>query len=416
MRYVFLFCAALAAGCGATAAPKPPLGTPVPRADRNAEIARAAGMAATLFSRIDSIMTRAIADTVTPGGAIAVGRHGRIVLLRGYGRTDYGADAPAVTDSTLYDLASLTKVVATTTAAMILEEEGRLDLDRTVASYVPEFNAPDKAGVTVRMLLLHRSGLRQSVSLHEQYHGLWHYIEQINAIPLAWAPGEHTEYTDWNMVVLQAVIESIAVQPLDAFVRDRIFTRLGMHDTRFNPSEPLRARAAPTRARAGIAQGVVHDPTGFALSGVSGNAGLFSSARDLAVFVQMLLNGGSYRDVRILDPNTVARWTARQARDASRALGWDTPADGSSAGSYMSPWSFGHTGFTGTSIWVDVNADMFVVLLTNYTRPSSNNPRMRALRIGIDDAVRSAVTDMPVRDWQSDAKAGSIRNVLDKPR
>ncbi|HEX6558324.1 MAG TPA: serine hydrolase domain-containing protein [Longimicrobiales bacterium] len=403
----FLF-GLVTASCGAAAvAPRTtPVPHPVPgaRPDPNAGKAVAAGLSPSLFTTLDSIMSRAIADSVTPGGAIAVGRHGRLVVLRGYGSVDFLPGALAVTDSTLYDLASLTKVVAATTAAMILEEDGRLDLDQPVVSYVPEFNAPDKTGVTVRMLLLHRSGLRQSTALHEKYHGLQHYIEQINALPLAWPPGTHTEYTDWNMVVLQAVVERIAIQPLDAFVRDRVFTPLGMDDTRFNPGAPLRARAAPTRARGGLALGVVHDPTGYALGGVSGNAGLFSSARDLAVFAQMLLNGGTYNGVRVLHPATIARWTARQERAASRALGWDTPAEASSAGQFMSPWSFGHTGFTGTSIWADVNADMFIVLLTNYTRPSSNNPCMRALRWAVDDAVRSAVTDMTVRDWQGEEK------------
>lgn len=363
-----------------------------------------AGVSVSLAPRLDSIMAQAIHDTVTPGGAIAVGRHGRIVIMKAYGRVSLDSMAPAVTDSTLYDLASLTKVVATTTAAMLLEEDSLLDIDRPIVSYLPEFNAPDKATMTIRMLLLHRSGLHQSVALHEKYSGLAQYIEQINSIPLRSLPGERTEYTDWNMVVLQAVVERIAGQPLDVLTRNRVFGPLGMRDTGFNPDSKLRARAALTRARGGAAQGVVHDPTGYALGGVSGNAGLFSSARDLAVFAQMLLNGGAYGDMRVLHPRTIARWTARQAKDASRALGWDTPADSASSGHFMSPWSFGHTGFTGTSIWIDPNADMFVILLTNYTRPSSNNPRIRALRWAIDDAARSAVMDMPVRDWQNDTR------------
>lgn len=399
--------ALLALGCSATpivhvAAPPAPVVVAPPASD-------SAGVSLALGARLDSIMSAAMADSITPGGAIAVGRHGRMVIMKGFGRVDWAADAPLVTDSTLYDLASLTKVIAATTAAMVLEEDSLLDIDRTIVSHLPEFNAPDKAAITVRMLLEHRSGIRQSVALHQNHKGLQQYVEQINLVPVANAPGARVEYTDWNMILLQAVVERVSGWSLDAFTRARVFGPLGMRDTGFLPDSLLRSRAAPTRTRGGSVYGVVHDPTGYALGGISGNAGLFSSARDVAVFAQMMLNGGTFNGARVLHPATIARWTARQQRNGSRALGWDTPADSSSAGRYMSPWSFGHTGFTGTSMWVDVHADMFVVLLTNYTRPSSNNPRMRALRWAIDEAVRSAVVDMPVRDWQRDAKEPSIR-------
>jgi CubicO group peptidase (beta-lactamase class C family) len=370
---------------------------PVPAADKPLPAAVAA-INPLVYAQLDSIMATAIHDSITPGGVIVVARHGKLVLLRPYGTTWFDSTAHAVTDSTIYDMASLTKVVATTTAAMILEEDSLLDIDRTVASYLPEFNAPDKAAMTVRMLLLHRSGMHQS-GLGSS-HGLQQYIDSINKLPLKWAPGTHTEYSDWSMVVMQAVVERIAGKTLDQFTRERVFEPLGMHDTGFNPGDALKQRAAPTTARRAVVQGSVMDPIAFALDGVSGNAGLFSSGRDLAVFVQMLLNGGEHNGARILHPATIARWTARQNADASRALGWDTPADSASSGRFMSPWSFGHTGFTGTSIWADPNADMFVVLLTNYTHASSNNPRIRALRWAVDEAVRSAVMDMPVRQWR----------------
>lgn len=397
---VTLFSLLLAAACSTTT---PKITPPTALAPKTTTALGTSSLAPTLPAALDSIIGAAIRDSVTSGAAVAVGRHGRVELMRTYGTTDFSSTSP-VTDSTIYDLASLTKVVATTTAAMVLEEDGLLDIERPVVFYLPEFNAPDKAAITVRMLLLHRSGIRQVAALHEKYGALAEYIAQINAIPLRGVPGDRTEYTDWNMVVLQAVIERVSGKPLDVLTHERIFAPLGMRDTGYRPNEMLRARAAPTRARGELAAGVVHDPTGFALGGVSGNAGLFSSTRDLALFAQMMLNGGTYAGVRILHPPTISRWTARQQRDASRALGWDTPADSSSAGRFMSPWSFGHTGFTGTSIWVDPNADMYVVLLSNYTRPSSNNPRIRALRWAVDNAVRSAVLDMPLRDWQNDAK------------
>jgi len=157
--------------------------------------------------------------------------------------------------------------------------------------------------------------------------------------------------------------------------------------------------------RGGLVWGVVHDENAWALGGVAGHAGLFASARDLAVFTQMLLNGGEYGGVRILRAETVARWTARQRRDASRALGWDTPAPGSSAGRFFSPRSFGHTGFTGTSIWADPEKQLFVVLLTSRVNPTRDNPRLGPLRRAVADAVQAAVLDAPLRRWERDSTA-----------
>src|SRR5438067_1878793 len=332
---------ALVACAGARTTPVPP---PAAAPDRLVTAApEAAGMNAALPRTLDSIVTAAIADHATPGAAIAVGHHGRLVLLRGWGRQDWAPNAPPASDSTLYDMASLTKVVATTTAAMLLEEAGTLDIDRTVASYVPEFDAPDKAPITVRMLLLHASGMKQYQQLWKEIKGRAAYIQRINAYPLKHKPGEMADYTDWNMIVLQAVVERVSGKMLDTLLAERVFGPLGMRDTRFNPPASLKPRVAPTEVqewRGGQVWGVVHDENAWAMGGVSGHAGLFSSARDLAVFTQMLLNGGEYGGVRVLRPETVARWTARQRADASRALGWDTPSPGSSAGRYFSLRSF----------------------------------------------------------------------------
>ena len=362
------------------------------------------GMSEALPRQLDSIVTAAIADRASPGAAIAVGRYGRLVLQRGWGRQTWAAGAPPASDSTIYDMASLTKVVATTTAAMLMEEDGRLDIERPVVSYLPEFNDPEKAPITVRMLLLHTSGMKQYQFLYREVKGRAQYLQRINAKPLLHKPDERFDYTDWNMMVLQQVVERVAGKALDTLLAERVYGPLGMRDTRFNPPESLKPRIAPTEVQAfrgGQVWGVVHDENAWALGGVSGHAGLFSSARDLAVFAQMLLNGGEYGGVRILRPETVARWTSRQRKDAARALGWEMPSPRSSAGRYFSPRSFGHTGYTGTSIWVDPERGLFVVLLTNRVNSRGEATRHVQLRRDVADAVQSAIRDAPLVDWEA---------------
>ncbi|MDB4878752.1 MAG: beta-lactamase [Gemmatimonadetes bacterium] len=366
----------------------------------------AVGMDAALPARLDSIVRVALAEGAAPGAAIAVGRYGRLVHLQGYGALEYAAGAAPATPTTLYDLASLTKVVATTTAAMILEEQGRLDLSRTVASYVPELSAPDKAGITVRMLLTHSGGFEAYASLYTTLRGSAAYLAAINERPLAYPPGSRTVYSDWDMVLLQAVVERVAGLPLDQVADGRIFRPLGMTDTRFAPDSSdaaLRRRIAPTTLDSLQVplRGTVHDGNARALGGVAGHAGLFSSARDLAVFAQLMLGGGTYGDVRIVSPQAIARWTSRQGVVGSRALGWDTPAPQSSAGRFFSPRSFGHTGFTGTSIWMDPERGLFVVLLMNRVTPRGESTRHVQLRRDVSDAVQSAILDAPRIDWES---------------
>ena len=365
------------------------------------------GMDSMLPMRLDSIIRVAIAEGASPGASIAVARYGRIVHMRGYGTLDYAAESPAVDPTTLYDVASLTKVVATTTAAMILEEEGKLDLARPVHSYVPELDAPEKSTITVEMLLTHTGGLEAGASLFTQHRGRAEYLAQINARPLRAQPGTTTLYSDWDMVLLQAVIERITGTTLDDFVVARILRPLGMNETQFRPdtaNTSLRRRIAPSAVdslRGGLLQGVVHDGNAWAMGGVAGHAGLFSSARDLATFTQMLLDGGSYGAFRIVGPATVARWTSRRGPGSSRAFGWDTPTATSSAGRYFSARSFGHTGFTGTSIWIDPERQLFVVLLTNRINSRGVSNRHVQLRRDVADAVQAAVLDAPLTDWEA---------------
>jgi CubicO group peptidase (beta-lactamase class C family) len=410
--------ALVAAACAsAPVTPLPPPRVPAAGPSRLGTVAtlvaappKAVGMDSALPARLDSIVRAAIAARVTPGAAVAVGRWGRLVHLKGYGATDWLPGAPAVTDSTLYDLASLTKVIATTTLAMMLEESGQLDLARPVRDYVPELDAPDKAAITVRMLLTHSGGLEAYAPLYLRYRGRAEYLAEINARPLAYVPGAKMVYSDWDMVLLQAVLERVTGRTLDALAAERIFAPLGMRDTRFTPNTAdaaLRARIAPTAvdtSRGGLLWGVVHDGNAWALGGVSGHAGLFSSARDLAAFAQMLLNGGSFGGARLVGPQTLARWTAPQGPGSSRALGWDTPSGTSSSGRYFSPRSLGHTGFTGTSLWVDPERGLFVVVLTNRVNRAGEGPVPTALRRAVADAVQRAVLDAPLVDWEAGAR------------
>lgn len=402
-----------------------PARMPVPTAATGAPTAMGAaavGMRPDLNAVLDSITRAGLAAGAAPGAALVVGRHGAIVHSNAYGRIDTAQAAPAVTDSTMFDLASLTKVIATTTAAMILEEEGRLDLRRPVRSYLPEFDAADKANITVYMLLTHSAGLVAGGPLWRDHRDRADALRRINERALAYVPGDSSIYSDWGLILTGWIVERITGQGLDEFLEARVWGPLGMRDTGFNPlasaripdgtactsvadaNPALLARIAATELdtiyRKRHVHGVVHDENACALTGVAGHAGLFSSARDLGVFARMMLNGGEWQGVRVLQPTTIARWTARQGARSSRAIGWDSPARGSSAGSYFSPRSFGHTGFTGTSIWMDPERGVFVVLLTNRVNPTRANTRHEPLRRALADAVQNAIVDAPVKQWR----------------
>lgn len=418
--------AMLSSGCASS---NPPAAVPGPFTPGAPVVLPAHGLNPRLASTLDSLVIAGIADGAAPGASLAVGRHGQVVHMRGYGRIDTPLGAAAVTDSTRYDMASLTKVVATTTAAMILEEEGLLNIDRPVHTYLPEFNAPDKAAITVRHLLAHNGGLRSGGPLWRDPRGAGAFLQAINERPVAYTIGDSTVYSDWDLILVGAIVERITGERLDAFLQKRVWGPLGMRETGFNPlaSGPLPAGAACTVAastthplltqiaatemdtvyRRRQIHGIVHDENACALGGVAGHAGLFSSARDLAVFASMLLNNGSYNNVRILRPQTIARWTARQTVKYSRALGWDTPAQGSSAGRFFSPRAFGHTGFTGTSMWMDPEKGIYVVLLTNRVNPTRANMKHEPLRRVLADAVQEAVLDAPVVEWQPRTTAQS---------
>ncbi len=371
------------------------------------------GLDPTAMQRIDRLVESAILGGAAPGAAVAIGRHGRIVKLRGYGRLDWRDGFRTVTDETIYDLASLTKVVATTTAAMMLVDDGALDLDAPIARYLPEWSdRPERRSVTVRNLLLHDSGLPAWAPLHPESAGRAAYRARIAGLRLQSTPGERTAYSDLGFMLLAMIVEEVSGQPLDEFLEQRLFEPLGMSDTGYNPlgwdvrtgaaddEITLLGRIAPTErtgtTRDGFIHGIVHDENARGLGGVAGHAGLFSTARDLAAFVEMLLNGGFYGGHRVLDPATVEQFTRRFGAQSTRGLGWDTPGESTSAGDYFSFDSFGHTGFTGTSIWADRERDVFVILLTNRVNPSRDNQKHAALRRQLADAVQRAIIDQPV--------------------
>jgi CubicO group peptidase (beta-lactamase class C family) len=393
------FALLLAAGCQASSPVAP---SPVAASER-----------LPTFEEVDRLLEGFRERRAFPGGVLAVGNRAGLLDLHPFGRLTYEADAPPVTAGTLYDLASLTKVVATTTMAMILFDEGRLDLDQPVRELLPGFQGPGKEAVTVRHLLTHSSGLPAVAPLYKEVQGRAAYLERIQAMDLVYPPGSRSEYSDLGIILLGAILEGAAGQPLEAFVRARVFGPLGMRDTLFRPPAGLRPRIAPTEFdpwRGRLIQGEVHDENAFAMGGVAPHAGLFSTAGDLARFARMLLNGGSLDGRRTLSRQTVELFTRRAGIPGSdRALGWDTKsAEGSSAGTLLSSRSFGHTGFTGTSIWIDPERQLFIILLTNRVHPTRENNLIREARPAVADAVVRALTPSggPSRATSSVRSAG----------
>jgi CubicO group peptidase (beta-lactamase class C family) len=324
-----------------------------------------------------------------PGAALAVGRRSRVVVEEGIGRMGWDGEDAVDPDWTLYDLASLSKVVGTTTAAMLLVEDGRLRLDDPVSAYLPEFTGGGKERVSVRMLLTHSAGLPEGADVGgpSADDALVHALR----VPLEYEPGTRSLYSDLSMVVLFAVAERAAGEPVYRLLDERIFGPLGMRSTTYVPGEECERCAATIRGSFGY-RGRVHDPIARQLGGFSGNAGLFSTAHDLARFAAMLANGGELDGVRVLKEGTVREFTQRQPGVGTRALGWDTPSGGENgaAGARMSPRAFGHTGFTGTSLWVDPDRGTWVVLLSNRTYDPRGANRIQVLRRTVHDLVAQA--------------------------
>ncbi|MCB2204707.1 serine hydrolase [bacterium] len=351
------------------------------------------------FAGVDALVRDKIAEHAFPGAQLAVICGSRVLYSRNYGALTYDSASPPVTSETLYDLASLTKVVATSAAVMRLVDEGRLALDSCVAYYLPEFGAHGKEHITIRNLLLHNSGLEAYRLFYQHTSSGEVVLDSIMQAAPVYATGSRTVYSDLGMITLGKVIERITGSSLDRYVREQFWQPLGMQHTMFLPPDSLRAQCAPTEVddywRKRLVQGEVHDENAALLGGVAGHAGVFSNAGDLSRYVRMLMNGGSFDGVRYFDEATVRQFTTRQSTASTRALGWDTRSvSGSSSGHYFSMKSYGHTGFTGTSIWVDPVANMAVIFLTNRVYPTRSNKKLPRFRSVLHDAVREAMQEM----------------------
>ena len=354
-----------------------------------------AGFDLARLNRIDAVVTEAIANHETPGAVVLVGRGDTVVFRKAYGQRAVAPVAEAMTLDTMFDVASLTKVVATTTAAMILLEEGRIRLIDPVAKYVPDFGKYGKDRITIRDLMTHMSGLRPDVDLGDPWEGHDAAIRLgTEEIPVA-APGRRFIYSDINYFMLGEIVERVTKMKLDVFVRERVFQPLGMRDSMFNPPRALYGRIAPTQPA--TLRGVVHDPTSRRMGGVAGHAGLFSTAADLAIFCRMLLDGGAVGSARVLSPLAVERMTspASPAGEANiRGLGWDVDSSYSSnRGEFLPLGSYGHTGFTGTSLWIDPASRVFVVFLSNRVHPDGRGD-VTPLRARVASIVGSSLTGL----------------------
>jgi CubicO group peptidase (beta-lactamase class C family) len=361
----------------------------------------------TAETQIDNFVAGGVLNHVFPGGQLLIAKNGIIVYDKVFGNYTYDENSPLVTESTLYDLASLTKVVATTPAIMKLYEMKKLDINDKVGGYIPEFANNGKEDITIKNLLLHNSGLKAWIPFYQTCSSKEDVLNTIYNISLDYTPETKTVYSDLNAVLLGELVERVSGKSLDEFCNEYIFDELGMENTTFNPNSIQKSLAAPTENdvywRKKQLQGEVHDECAYLIGGVSGNAGLFSTADDLYKYMNMLIKHGEYYNPHsnrlvveeMFEPKTVELFTTRYsgyAYDNSRALGWDTkPAPTGSTrtqcGEMMSSNCYGHTGYTGTSVWYDKDKELLVIFLTNRVYPTRDNTAMRDFRPDLHNKI-----------------------------
>jgi CubicO group peptidase (beta-lactamase class C family) len=349
----------------------------------------------TVFATAFALLQRAIAERVFPAASVAVTHKGKLVVRKALGRFTYESGAPETTPDTIFDVASVTKIVATTSMAMILYELGLLDLDMPAVALVPELAAdnPRHPEVTIRMLLTHSSGLPAYGKLFLEAKNRDELLAAAFATQLTADPGSRIEYSDIGFIILGVALERLAEEPLDSFCRREVFGPLGMLRTAFCPPSAWRDTIPPTADdrsfRQRIIQGEVQDENASVMGGVAPQAGLFATAGDLALFANAMLEGGR----PILRPETLAVFTRRESSPpgTTRALGWDTPSFTSQSGKYFPANSFGHLGYTGTSLWIDPVRQLSVTLLTNRTWPDCANLAIKEFRPRFHDAVVEAI-------------------------
>ena len=347
-----------------------------------------------LRDSVRAVLIRALSDSAFPGAYAAVGTADGVITDYGVGRLDV-ADASRPSATTIWDLASLTKVVGTTSAMIQLVGSGRVALDSPVVRYLPAWRAPGAARITVRHLLSHTSGMPAWRALYKEAATPEEAEQQLFATSPDTVPGVRYVYSDLGFILLGKLVERVSGERLAQYDSAHLFSPLVMTDTRYLPPTVLLPRIAPTEQdpwRQRKVRGEVHDENAVRLGGVSGHAGLFSTGQDLSRFARMYLHYGTLEGVRVFDSATVTVFTRLQDSTISRrALGWETPTGGNSAGTRLSSTAFGHTGFTGTSLWMDPEQGVFVLLLTNRVNPTRENRKIGAVRTSLANAVVGAL-------------------------
>ena len=362
------------------------------------------------LSEIDRVLRLGLEAGGYPGASVIVGYRGAIVFERGVGSLDGDGREPVRPRHTVYDLASITKAVATATAAMVLWDHGDFALDDRVGRWLLAYRSGARAPVTMRQLLRHRSGLPAGAALFRHAASPAEARRRVLEVPLAWSPGTRMRYSDVGYEVLGIALEAIAGEPLDAMLQRTVFGPLDMRATGY---APVAARTAPTGyspVRPGLLRGRVHDEDAAALGGVAGHAGLFSTAWDLARFAQMILDGGRLGDVRIASDSAVSRFIGAGAGD--EPLGWER-CSGGACGQYLGDRAIGHTGFTGTSLWIDPDLDLFVIVLTNRVLTLGDEGGSPPIAILHD--VRADIVDLAalaVREHSAPARPLRLRSEL----
>jgi CubicO group peptidase (beta-lactamase class C family) len=361
------------------------------------------GLRAQSFAEVDAVVRQGIRQGIYPGAVVVIGRRDTVLYSRGYGHFTWKPTSPVPDpDSTMWDIASITKVVGTASAVMRLIEAGLLSLDAPVRQYLPRFSGGPKDRVTVRMLLDHTSGLRSYAPLFKQARTRESAIDQLHAEPVIRTPGETPLYSDLNAILLALVVERVSGMPLDRYVAREVFEPLEMRQTTYRPTAAMKRRTVPTALwRGHPVQGQVNDPNAAVLGGAAGHAGIFSTGMDLARYAQAWLRSGVGPRGQWVSPTTMRRFLERGANSGPRLLGWDTAEHGgkepSVFGTLISDAGYGHTGFTGTEIWIDPARDMFLVFLTNRTydpRPRDSQHALRRVRASLSDAALRLVPEV----------------------
>jgi CubicO group peptidase (beta-lactamase class C family) len=366
------------------------------------------GLLGTQLKYIDAAVSASIAAGETPGAVVLVARHGQIAYLKAFGNRSIQPTTELMTVDTIFDMSSLTKVMATVPSVMLLVENGSLRIEDKVKRYLPNFTGGGKDAITVRQLLTHYSGLPPDFDLSKSWSGRAAALEELWKTNTESEPGKEFAYSDLNFIALGEIVHSISGKTLDHFARDQIFIPLGMNETLFNPPASLVGRIAPTEPRRNtlkylrgqsaesldkILRGEVHDPTAWKMGGVAGHAGLFSTAQDVAIYAQTLLSGGTYQGFRLLSPMTVEAMTRPQSPPGSsqvRGFGWDIESNYSAPKGDLFQGGYGHTGFSGTSIWIHPPTDTFVIILSNRVHPDGGKD-LNHLRAVIANIVAAAM-------------------------